>query len=113
MHREFRQLLKKATGHSEFVIAINLDIRGFSSFSKAVDSPEAALFLKKIYTKLIEDYFPDASFFKPAGDGLLIIIPYDEENLAKIIAKTIGTCGLLLAEFGSLCANEPMINFGT
>jgi len=61
--------------------------------------------------KLIDEYFSNASFFKPTGDGLLIIIPYTEENLDKVVNKTIMTCLHVLIDFGSFCVNDPMINF--
>jgi class 3 adenylate cyclase len=111
MHKELRKLLEKAVGASEFVIAINIDIRGFSSFSMKVESSEAAVFLKKIYIKLIDQYFPTASFFKLTGDGLFIIIPYTEETLKEVINNTISTCLKVLEDFGSICDNDPMINF--
>ncbi len=111
MHRQLKALLEKATGISEFVIAANVDIRGFSSFSMRVESAEAAVFLKKVYKKLIDEYFPNASFFKPTGDGLLIIIPYAEENLKDTVTSTITTCSKVLVDFGSFCVNDPMINF--
>ncbi len=111
MHRTFRKLLENATGMSEFVITVNLDIRGFSPFSKKVESPDIAMFIKKVYIKLIDNYFPDASFFKPTGDGLLITIPYTEQNLQDITRNTIDSCFKVLRDFGSFCANDPMINF--
>lgn len=111
MHRAFRKLLEDARGVSEFVIAINLDIRGFSPFSKEVESPDVAMFIKKVYIKLIDNYFPSASFFKPTGDGLLLTIPYTEKNLQVITRQTIDSCFKILKEFGTLCANDPMINF--
>lgn len=111
MHREFRELLEKATGSSEHVVVVNVDIRGFSSFCKLVDSSDAAMFIKRIYMKLIDEYFSDVSFFKPTGDGLLIIIPYTEENLDKVVINTIKTCLQVLVDFGSFCVNDPMINF--
>lgn len=111
MHRTFRKLLEEATGVSEFIIAVNLDIRGFSSFSKKVESPDTAMFIRKVYIKLIDDYFPDASFFKPTGDGLLITIPYMENTLQDITSNTINSCLKVLKEFGTFCGNDPMINF--
>ena len=111
MHREFRELLEKATGSSEHVVVVNVDIRGFSSFCKLVDSSDVAMFIKRIYMKLIDNYFSNVSFFKPTGDGLLIIIPYTEENLDKVVINTIKTCSEVLVDFGSFCANDPMINF--
>lgn len=106
-----RKLLEKAIGSSEFVIAVNLDIRGFSSFSMKVESSEAAVFLKKVYIKLIDEYFPTASFFKPTGDGLFIIIPYTEETLKEVVNNTVSACLKVLEDFGSFCFEDHMINF--
>ena len=111
MHKEFRKLLEKATGLSEFVVAVNVDIRGFSSFSKTVESTEVAMFIKRVYMKLLDEYFSNVSFFKPTGDGLLIIVPYTEENLDNVVINTIKTCLRVLLDFGSLCVKDSMINF--
>lgn len=111
MHREFRKLLDKATAFSQFIIAVNIDIRDFSTFSLSADSSEAAIFIRKVYKKLIDEYFPGAAFFKPAGDGLLIFIPYLEDNLQVVLNDTIITCSKLMVEFGAFCSNDPMINF--
>lgn len=113
MHRIFKKLLKDATGISEFVIAANLDIRGFYSFSQKVESPDAAMFIKKVYMKLINDYFPNASFFKPTGDGLLIMISYTERNLQDVVRNTIDSCFNVIKDFSSFSVNDPMINFNT
>ena len=111
MHREFKKRLQEAEGASEFVIAVNVDIRGFSAFSKNVESPDVAVFIKKVYLKLIDEYFPSASFFKPTGDGLLIIIPYTEEQLERVARDIIKSCLKVLTEFGTFTANDAMINF--
>ena len=111
MHTEFRQLLGGAIGASEFVLAANIDIRGFSSFSRRVESPETAMFLKRVYGRIIEDYFADASFFKPTGDGLLIIVPYSEDNLQDVLPQTVDKCIEIVDQFGSFCSGDPMINF--
>lgn len=111
MHKTFRRLLEDATGLSEFVIVVNVDIRGFSSFCKTVESPAVAMFIKRVYMKIIDDYFHNPSFFKSTGDGLLITIPYREDNLQDTIRKTINSCFQILRDFGSLCANDPVINF--
>ncbi|MCJ7692880.1 MAG: hypothetical protein MUO22_05640 [Sedimentisphaerales bacterium] len=72
MHRNLRKLLENAEGVSEFIIAINVDIRGFSEFSLQVESPDAAMYVKRVYIRLVDDYLTGASFFKPTGDGLLL-----------------------------------------
>lgn len=113
MHKEFLKLLEKATGRSEYVIAINLDIRGFTPFCKEVDSVDVATYIKKIYLKIINNYFENASYYKPTGDGLILIIPYTEETLKKVTNSTIESCLALLKDFGSLCIDEPMITYPT
>lgn len=111
MHKEFRKLLDKATGSSQFVVAANVDIRGFSSFSTTVESSEVAVFIKRVYMKLEDDYFSTASFFKPTGDGLLVIVPYTEQNLKKIVTNTVRICRKVVKDFPTLCKKDPMINF--
>jgi len=113
MHKEFLKLLEKATGRSEYVIAINLDIRSFTPFCKSVDSVNVATYIKKIYSKIINNYFKTASYYKPTGDGLIIIIPFTEENLKEVARSTLDSCLDLLEKFGSLCIKEPMINYDT
>ena len=113
MHREFLKLLEKATGRSEHVIAINLDIRGFTPFSQSVESMDVATYVRKVYLKIINDYFKDASYYKPTGDGLIIIIPYSEENLKEVANSTMDSCLALLENFGSLLIGDHMINFQT
>ncbi len=111
MHREFRQLLNKATGFSQFVIVGNVDIRDFSAFSKLVESTDVAMYVKRVYSKLIDKYFKEASFFKPTGDGLIVIIPYTEQNLSKIVNKMVRNCFKAINDFEKICKNDPMINF--
>ena len=113
MHREFLKLLEEATGVSEFVIAVNLDIRGFTPFCQSVESLQVATYVTKVYSKIINGYFKNASYYKPTGDGLIIIIPYDRENLKEIANQTIESCLNLLENFASLCVGNHMINFPT
>ena len=113
MHKEFLKLLEKATGRSENVIAINLDIRSFTPFCKTVDSLRVAMYITRVYLKIIEDYFKNASFYKPTGDGLIIVIPYKRENLHEVANSTIETCLKLLQDFRSLCKDDSMINYPT
>jgi len=105
------KLLEKATGVSEFIVAINLDIRGFSNFSKKVESLDVAMFIKRVYIKIVDKYFRNASFFKPTGDGLLITISYTEDNLTQTVRGTMVSCFNVLSDFSLFCANDPMINF--
>jgi len=113
MHKEFLKLLEKATGRSEHVIAVNFDIRGFTPFCETEDSLNVATYITRVYLKILNDYFKNTSFYKPTGDGLIIIIPYETENLREVADSTISTCLNLLEKFGSLCKEDPMVNFPT
>lgn len=111
MHNEFKELLPEAKGNSEFVIAVNLDIRGFSEFSRSVESQEAAIFIKKFYDKVLTNYFKDKNYFKPTGDGLLVIIVYEEDDLEEKAGRVLKDSISLLKDFSSICEGDPMINF--
>jgi class 3 adenylate cyclase len=111
MYKDFRKLLHNAHGVSGFVIALFLDVRGFSSFAKLAESSEAAIFLRRVYIKIMDEFFAEAAFFKPTGDGLMVIMPYDEHNLEEQLAASIGTSLRLISEFPSLCDDDPMVNF--
>jgi class 3 adenylate cyclase len=111
MHRVFRQALTDAVGRSEFVIVVVADIRGFSAFSREHESPDTAMYIKRVYSKLIDEYFSTASFYKPTGDGLLVTIPYNERNLSEVANHTVVSCLTCLKQFASICADDNMINF--
>jgi len=111
MHRLFRKALDEATGESKFVITVIIDIRGFSAFSKTCESPDVAMFIKRVYMKIIDEYFPFASFYKSTGDGLLLTIPFDEKNLEEMSQQVIVSCIACHSEFGNICNGDPMINF--
>ncbi len=111
MHRLFREALNNATGKSQFAIVVFIDIRGFSAFSQTCESPDTAMFIKRVYIKLIDSYFPFASFYKSTGDGLLFIIPFDEHSLGEVSQKVVQSCIDCHSEFSNICNNDPMINF--
>jgi class 3 adenylate cyclase len=111
MHSQLRELLRCATGESSFVVASNIDIRGFSSFFS--DSSQAAAFLSSAYTRILDDYFPDVSFFKPTGDGLLIVKAVDRESLTATVQRFVAGALRLDSEFKDVCAADDLINFRT
>jgi len=108
-----RDLLAEAQGKSEFVITVVADVRGFSTFSKHHESTDIAMFIKRFYMRLMDDYFSEAGFFKTKGDGLLMTFPYSESNLQKVANYVINSCLQCLVEFPGICAGDPMINFKT
>jgi class 3 adenylate cyclase len=111
MHREFKTLLTQAEGVSQFAIALFADIRGFSAFSQETESTDAAMYIKRIYAKLINDFFSTASFYKPTGDGLMVVIPYNEATLEQVSAAAVRSAIECVASFPSMCADDAMINF--
>jgi class 3 adenylate cyclase len=111
MHRMFRKALDEATGESEFVIVVFIDIRGFSPFSQRCESPDTAMFIKRVYMRLIDEYFNFASFYKSTGDGLLLTIPFDEKNLEEICQRVIASCIAIHSEFANICSGDPMITY--
>jgi hypothetical protein len=111
MVRNFREDLDSAIGVSEFVLALNLDIRGFTNWSLEVDSAQTALYVKKVYAKLIDRYFADAAMVKPTGDGLFVVESFDEEHLESNVQRSVLNSLEIVETFGSLCDDEPMINF--
>jgi len=110
MGSELRELLKDAEGKPQLVIAVNADIRGFSPFSNR-DSFEVALFIKKVYIKLIDEYFAEASFVKPTGDGLLAVFHYTDSDYKEVIARTIRACLGVLKDFPSFFSGDNVVRF--
>ncbi len=102
---------KNANGRSEFVIAIMCDIRGFSSFSKHHEAPDIAMFSKRFYVKLLEEYFVDTDFAKPTGDGLLLLFRYSESNLHQVAESVLRSCLNVVRDFPDMMKNDSMINY--
>jgi hypothetical protein len=114
MHRRFLKLLPSAKGESKPVIALNVDVRGFSKFSLEVESVDTALYIRKIYEAILKDYFPDADFFKPTGDGLLLVFDIEEGNNDDLTSKAnevIARSSRLVDEFADLLVGDPWIYF--
>jgi class 3 adenylate cyclase len=112
VYREFRNLLENAKGISQQIIAINLDIRGFTPFCEGKDSFDVAAYIAKVYMKVIDGYFSDATFYKPTGDGLLIVI-LCEKNVKVTVNKVIESCLKLVEDFNNFCEGEELIYFPT
>jgi len=108
---EAKDKLGKAKGRSEHVMSIFMDIRGFSAFSKENESPNIAIYVKKLFLKVLREYFPEATYAKPTGDGLLIIYPYDEDSLSEVAEKVVSGALRCVNDFPMLCVDEPMLNF--
>jgi class 3 adenylate cyclase len=111
METEFKELLRKADGQSRHVIVVFLDVRGFSSFARIAESTDTAEFLKSSYLRILDDYFPDAEFVKPTGDGLLLIYGYSRETLTDAVRQAVDRSISLVTGFPTICDSDPMVNF--
>jgi class 3 adenylate cyclase len=111
VHRELKDLLPSAVGQSHLAVVVFADVRGFSSFARMAESAEAALFLRSAYSSILDDYYPNASFFKPTGDGLLIILDYDDSNLSEVVNSAVRSAIKLVEEFRDICRGDAMVNF--
>ena len=111
MIADFCKKLENAEARFEFVVAVFCDIRSFSTFSKTVESPDTSTFLKHFYLKLLRDYFQDAVFAKPTGDGLLIIYKHTEKNLNEVSEIVLSRCFKAVKDFPKMFKSIPIINY--
>jgi class 3 adenylate cyclase len=113
LHERFRELLGSARAESCQVVSTFLDIRGFSTFTAHGESFDTALYLRSAFSTVLSVHFPDATFFKPTGDGLLIIheLPANAQQVPQIVSSILSRCVSLVATFGQITANDYMINF--
>jgi class 3 adenylate cyclase len=102
---------ESVTGSAELVIVLNADIQDFPAFSLTIESALAAMFIKKVYSRLLARYFPDAAFFTPTGNGLLLVFEVDSEMLREQTNQLVVQSISAVADFPTLLADDPMINF--
>lgn len=102
--------LQKSTGKTEYIISILIDIREFSSYFRNIPSIQVATYVKRVFSKIME-YFPSVSYSKPLGDGILVVIAFNEKNQVQIINDAVSSCIELVNDFETFCAGAFMINF--
>jgi len=113
LNGDWIKLLEKSSGISEYIIALNIDIRNFTTFCQQIDSVDVATYIKKIYMKILKDYFPNVTYSKPMGDGLFLTIKYQQDTLEDLVNTVVDSCIKLVDDFRSLLAEDPMIPFST
>lgn len=113
LHERLRELLGSARAESCQVVATFLDIRGFSTFSAQGESFDSALYLRSVFTTILSAHFDDTVFFKPTGDGLLLIheLPSNALEVPAMISSILSRAVILVAKFGQITADDYMINF--
>lgn len=113
MHRELRERLSSAAGSSRWVFVAVLDIRDFSRFAEERESVETAYYLRQTYISLLDDYFPEASFFKLTGDGVMFVFEHHPDEFEQTAKTVISTALRIVDEFSALSAQDPMLRFPT
>ena len=113
LHEQLRGLLPSAHAESCQVVAMFLDIRGFSSFAAKGESFDSALYLRSVYTAILTSYFPDVDFFKPTGDGLFLVheLPSEAPKVPAVVSSVLARCVSLVDAFGLITAEDYMVNF--
>jgi class 3 adenylate cyclase len=113
LHERLRELLGSARAESCQVVATFLDIRGFSTFSAQAESFDSAQYLRSVFNTILSAHFDDTVFFKPTGDGLLLIheLPSNVLEVPAIISSILSRAVTLVAAFGQITADDYMINF--
>src|SRR5262245_46560663 len=108
---DFVDGLRDATGESQAVVAVFIDVRGFSEFARTVESVDAAIFLRKLYVAVLSEHLPMASFAKTTGDGLMVIIEYAETDVERAVTAAISGSIELITEYPGSVGADPMITF--
>jgi len=113
LHERFHELLGSAHAETCQAVATVVDIRGFSTFTAHGESFDTALYLRSVFSTILSEYFPDATFFKSTGDGLLLIHELSSvpQRVPEVVSSILSRSLSLVAAFGQLTANNYMINF--
>lgn len=101
--------LSRATSRPVSALVAFCDVRGFSNYSQKIDCADCGRFSIRYFQHLITENFKGASFVKPAGDGLLMVFPYnasDEAQLRERSIYVISTCFKVLESFPAHFANS-------
>jgi class 3 adenylate cyclase len=112
--QELQNKLETANGQTEHVVALIFDIRGFTNFCKSEgDSVNIANFVKRVYIKVISDYFSDGAFYKPTGDGMLIVFRCAPSKEGEKAITVVQNAVKLVEEFNTLCKGDKLVYFKT
>jgi class 3 adenylate cyclase len=110
MGQSLQELLPGAIGQSTHVVAVFVDVRGFSTYAGHAESVETAIFLRKLYLAILNDFINEFDFAKPTGDGLMIIRCFSEEEISDVCIDTIEKCKQLVEMYPSIFEDDPMLS---
>ncbi|MHB1088766.1 MAG: nucleotidyl cyclase domain-containing protein [Acidimicrobiales bacterium] len=110
---DLRAKLSNASGQSVSVAVVFIDVRGFTSFADERESSDTAIYLSSMYHKVISEYFPNASYAKPTGDGMLIIFELgnNREKVVELVQSLIEDSVRLARGFAKIVQDDVLINF--
>jgi len=75
-----------------------------------VDSLQAAAYLRRVYTRIIDEYLQGSEFYKLTGDGLIVVFPC-AEKVEYLASTALRSFIKLVSDFPKLCKGDPLINF--
>ena len=110
---DLRKGLEHAVGVSEYAIVIYADIRGFSDFSDDHESPDVATYIRAVFMHMIDDFFPFGTFYKSTGDGLMITVHFNRDNVVDMLTRSVESAVRCVDEFPTFSSHNPMITFET
>jgi class 3 adenylate cyclase len=110
---DLREGLNNAVGVSEYAIIIYADIRGFSDFSDDHESPDVATYIREVFIHMIDEYFDFGTWYKSTGDGLMVTVHFNRENVIDMITKSVANSVRCVEEFPNFSRHNPMITFDT
>jgi len=106
--------LENASGQTQLVLALIFDIRGFTNFCKSEgDSFNIANFVRRVYISVLSNYFQDAAYYKPTGDGMLVIFSCSAGKESEITNNVVERSVKLVNEFPTLCKGDKLVYFKT
>jgi class 3 adenylate cyclase len=99
--------LRDARAESLQVVAIFVDIRGFSAFAVRGSFP-TAYYLKSLYTEILANRFADCDFHKLTGDGVMLIhhLPSDDARWPEFICSLVERSRKLVSDFPNLLEDD-------
>jgi class 3 adenylate cyclase len=108
LHDQLQLLLSDAHAESCHIVATFLDIRGFSAYAEGGDSFDAAFYLRSIYLAVLGRFFSDRDFFKPTGDGLLLVheLPSTSAKWPEKVTSILSRSVELVRSFADLAQGD-------
>ena len=67
--------------------------------------------MREVFIRLIDDYFPFATYYKSTGDGLLVMVHFNRDNILDLLKQTVEAAMRCVDEFADITRNNPMITF--